>query len=75
MATHLGAKVNPARLLGELIGGVVRAGIYTAYMLLSKRVAATFVVRYVDRSRRVGARPRLFEAQLLARLYLAVLSL
>jgi transglutaminase-like putative cysteine protease len=37
------------RLSGQLIGGVLRAGIYTAYMLLSKRVKATFVTRLAER--------------------------
>ncbi len=46
MAAQLGAKVNPATLVGGVVGGVVRGGIYTAYILLSKRVEATFVVRY-----------------------------
>jgi hypothetical protein len=54
MAAHLGGKVNSARLVGELVGGGVRAGIYTAYMVLSKRVRGTFVVRYVGRGGRVG---------------------
>lgn len=54
MGAHLGGKMNPAMLGGELVGGVVRVGIYTAYILLSERVKATFVVRYVGRGRRVG---------------------
>jgi transglutaminase-like putative cysteine protease len=45
IAVHLSAPLDNARLATELIGGVVRAGAYTAYLLLSKRVKATFVVR------------------------------
>jgi Protein of unknown function (DUF2569) len=54
MGAHIGGKVSPAMVVGELVGGVVRVGGYTAYMLLSKRVRATFVVRYVGRGRRVA---------------------
>jgi hypothetical protein len=45
IAAHLSAPVDSARLASELTAGVIRAGIYTAYLLSSKRVKATFVVR------------------------------
>jgi len=43
--SHFGSPALIKRLAMLEGGGAVRAGIYTAYMLLSKRVKATFVVR------------------------------
>ena len=48
-AAHLNVILDDAKLTSELMGGVVRSGIYTAYVLLSKRVKATFVVRLTQR--------------------------
>jgi hypothetical protein len=36
----------------QALGALLRPGIYTAYMLLSKRVKATFVVRLGERAPR-----------------------
>jgi transglutaminase-like putative cysteine protease len=53
-AAHLSVGPDDARLTSELTGGVVRSGIYTAYVLLSKRVKATFVVRLTQRRTQLG---------------------
>jgi transglutaminase-like putative cysteine protease len=45
VAAHLSVNVDSSKLAGELLGGVVRVGIYTAYLLQSRRVKATYVVR------------------------------
>jgi hypothetical protein len=45
IAAHLSAPLDNARLATELTGGVIITGGYTAYLLLSRRVKATFVVR------------------------------
>jgi hypothetical protein len=54
-AAHLTAGLDDARLATALLGGMVRAGIYTAYMLLSKRVKATFVVRLTESAPELSA--------------------
>jgi hypothetical protein len=54
-AAHLTAGLDDARLATALLGGMVRAGIYTAYMLLSKRFKATFVVRLTESAPELSA--------------------
>lgn len=49
IATHLGSPMENPILIGELIGAVIGPVFYTAYLLLSKRVKATFVVRLGNR--------------------------
>jgi transglutaminase-like putative cysteine protease len=51
---HLSVPLDNAVYSDDLMVSVTEAGIYTAYLLLSKRVKATFVVRYARR-RSVGA--------------------
>jgi transglutaminase-like putative cysteine protease len=47
----ISAHLNNVRLdVTGLLGALLRPGIYTAYMLLSKRVKATFVVRLGERA-------------------------
>ena len=45
IAAHLRGPMSNLRLAFELSDGVIEVGLYTAYLLLSKRVKATFVVR------------------------------
>jgi transglutaminase-like putative cysteine protease len=45
IAANLSGPLDNAGLITELTGGVIETAIYTAYLLLSKRVKATFVVR------------------------------
>jgi transglutaminase-like putative cysteine protease len=52
-ASHLGFQMPPIRSAGQVIGGLVRAGIYTAYMVLSKRAKATFVMRLRNGGRKL----------------------
>jgi transglutaminase-like putative cysteine protease len=49
IVAHLRAAPNDAILVGDVTGAVLRAAIYTAYLLRSRRVKATFVVRLAER--------------------------
>jgi hypothetical protein len=55
MVSHLGFEMPPIKLAGQVTGGLVRAGIYTGYMVLSKRVKATFVMRLRTGGRKLDA--------------------
>jgi hypothetical protein len=52
--SHLGFQMLPIKFAGQVTGGLVRTGIYTAYMVLSKRAKATFVTRLRSGGRRLG---------------------
>jgi hypothetical protein len=54
-AAHLSTALSVPWYLGQLAAGAAEAGIYTAYLLRSKRVKATFVVRHTPLRSEAGA--------------------